>query len=292
MPGWRHTKAACSNFLSATWTKCSLNLRSCPIHIFASRRYHLPQQECVAMPTQLVHLRFSVTDTRGKINSVLLSQDKQRWPRARQPGQNSASQAYGDSTGFLQPASLPTPTQEHMPHLSLVSFLLPEKPENMFLLRGPLQLQALISITTAFEVSQTDAYCKKQGYSSAFTYLSWGVLTVGSQREEWERKQSWCQGLGFVLGCPRLSPTPWHWTQWDVKLCVTLEKPWTFCTEHSVQRLSLVQGTQWRVHAPITLQGPWWTVHETAGNMGTVGNGLHKKSIAPGWWQLVWVLDF
>lgn len=137
MPGWRHTKATCSNFLSATWTKCSLNLRSCPIHIFASRRYHLPQQECVAMPTQLVHLRFSVTDTRGKINSVLLSQDRQRWPRARQPGQNSASQVYGDSTGFLQPASLPTPTQEHMPHLSLVSFLLPEKPENMFLLRGP-----------------------------------------------------------------------------------------------------------------------------------------------------------
>lgn len=155
-----------------------------------------------------------------------------------------------------------------------------------------LVLQALISITTAFEVSQTDAYCKKQGYVSAFTYLSWGVLTVGSQREEWERKQSWCQGQGFVLGCPRLSPTPWHWTQWDVKLCVTLEKPWTFCTEHSVQRLSLVQGTQWRVHAPITLQAPWWTVHETAGNMGIVGNGLHKKSIAPGWWQLFWVLDF
>lgn len=102
---WSHTKAACSNFLSATWTKCSLNLRSCPIDIFACQRHHLPQQECMAMPIQLVHLRFLVTDTRGKIHSVLLTQDRQRWPGARYTGQNFSSPAYEVSTGFLQPAS-------------------------------------------------------------------------------------------------------------------------------------------------------------------------------------------
>lgn len=139
MPGWSHAKAACSNFVSATWTKCSLNLRSCPIDIFECQRHHLPQQECMAMSTQFVHLRFSVTDTQGKIDSVLLSllsQDRQCWPRARQPGQNSASPAYGVSTGFLQPASSFLPRNTCLiSHLFLV--LLPEKPENMLLLRGP-----------------------------------------------------------------------------------------------------------------------------------------------------------
>lgn len=160
MPGRSHTKAACSNFLSATWTKCSLNLRSCPIDIFACQRHHLPQKECMAMPAQLVHLRFSVTDTRGKIDSVQLTQDRQRWPGARQRGQNSAFPAYRVSTGFLQPDSPLLPRNTCLiSHLFLV--LLPDKPE---------KLQALISITTAFEVSQVDAYCKKQGYSSAFTY--------------------------------------------------------------------------------------------------------------------------
>lgn len=226
MPGWSHTKAACSNFLSATWTKCSLNLKSCPIHIFACRRHHLPQQECVAMPTQLVHLRFSVTDTRGKNDSVLLSQDRQSWPRARQPGQNSASQAME----ILQ-ASSSQPTHSYPgTHASFLTCFLSYSQRNLktCFCWEALVLQALISITKAFEVSQMDAYCKKQGYSSAFTFLSWGVLTIGSQREERERKQSWCQGQCFLLWCPRLSPTPWHWTQCDMKLCVTLEKPWNF----------------------------------------------------------------
>lgn len=135
MPRWSHTKAACSNFLSATWTKCSLNLRSCPIDIFACQRHHLPQQECMAMPTQLVHLRFSVTDTHGKIDSVQPTQDRQRWPGARQRGQNSASPAYRVSTGFLQPDSPLLPRNTRLiSHLFLV--LLPDNPENIFLLRG------------------------------------------------------------------------------------------------------------------------------------------------------------
>lgn len=46
-------------------------------------------------------------------------------------------------------------------------------------------LQALISRRTkAFEVSQIDAYCKKRATPLPPHSVSWGVQTIGSQREE------------------------------------------------------------------------------------------------------------
>lgn len=249
MPGWSHAKAACSNFLSATWTKCSLNLRSCPFATFACWRHHLPQQECMAMPTQLVHLRFSVTDTRGKIDSGLLSQDRQRWPGARQPGQNSASPAYGVSTGFLQPAHSYPGTHAS----SLTCFLsYSQRNQKTCFWWEAFMLQALISWRTkAFEVSQIDAYCKKQGYFSALTFRFLGRSDYRKPKRRRVREEAKLESgpaLCSVMPCTALHT-------------VTLDPVGRETLCYSREALNLLHWTQCVAPVPKTVQRTRWTIH-------------------------------